>query len=81
MDDIIKFALEKLFSGSPEALLMIAIAIVGGLLWERNRLVKLLEKKDDKIDQIIDDYHKGNITLADALTSLKLVLFEIKSKL
>lgn len=81
MEKIIQFGLERLFSGGPEALLMIAVAIIGFLIWERNRLVKLIEKKDNKIDQIIDDYHKGNITLADALTSLKFVLFEIKAKL
>jgi hypothetical protein len=51
-------------------------------LWlERRRLLHELEKKDDKIDRIIDDYSKGNVTLGEALNSLKLVLYEIKGKL
>ena len=42
---------------------------------------KIIEKKDEKLEKIVDDYYKGNITLSDALTSLKIVLYEIKAKL
>lgn len=81
MDNTIQFLLTKIFSGGPESILAISIAINAGLLYERHRLVKRLEMKDEKLDQIIDDYHKGNITIADAFTSVKLVLFEIKARL
>lgn len=81
LEALVNFLLTKLFSGGPESLLAVAIAIIFWLVFDRQQLQKRLEKKDEKIDQIIDDYHKGNITLADALTSLKIVLFEIRAKL
>lgn len=77
----IQFLLNKLFAGGIESILVIALVIIAGLLYERHRLVKLLNKKDEKLDQIIDDYHKGNITIADAFNSVRLVLYEIKAKL
>lgn len=43
--------------------------------------MKLLEQKDAKIELIINDYHKGNISLVEALNSLKMVMVEIKSRL
>lgn len=55
--------------------------IIWHLLVERNKLVEDNKKKDEKIDKIIDDYYKGNLTLTEALNSLKLVLYEIKGKL
>jgi hypothetical protein len=48
---------------------------------ENKRLKEDGKKKDEKIDKIIDDYYKGNLTLTEALNSLKLVLFEIKGKI
>jgi len=55
--------------------------IIWHLLEERKKLLKEIEKKDKRIDGIIDDYHKGNLTLTEALNSLKLVLYEIKGRL
>lgn len=60
------------------ALLMLAVIM---LLMERKRLIEALQKKDDRIDKILSDYHAGNITLTQALESLKGVLNEIKAKL
>jgi hypothetical protein len=72
---------DKVISGGPEAIIALLLLALLGLLWERKRLLEQLSKKDEKIDKIIDDYHAGNITLADALNSLKNVLFEIKGKI
>jgi hypothetical protein len=55
--------------------------IIWHLLQERKKLIAENEKKDERIDKIIDDYHKGNLTLTEALNSLKLVLWEIKGSL
>lgn len=59
--------------------------IMGVIIWhlleERKKLIADNQKKDERIDKIIDDYHKGNLTLTEALNSLKLVLFEIKGRL
>ena len=55
--------------------------IIWHLLTERKKLVEENKKKDEKIDKIIEDYYKGNLTLTEALNSLKLVLYEIKARI
>ncbi len=55
--------------------------IIWHLLQERKKLVADSEKKDERLEKIIDDYHKGNLTLTEAFHSLRLVLVEIKSKI
>jgi hypothetical protein len=81
MDTLIEKLLGAAIAGGPTG--VIALLIVGlVVLWfERKRLLKEVEKKDNKIEKIIEDYTKGNLTLSEALNSLKFVLFEIKSKL
>lgn len=81
MEDAIADLISKVVAGGPEGIIAILLLIVIGLIWERKRLLDQLKTKEEKIDKIIDDYHNGNITLADALNSLKNVLFEIKGKI
>ena len=83
MDGVIGSILSILTSGKSgaEILPVIMGLIIWHLLVERKRLVEEIQKKDDKIDKIIDDYYKGNLTLTEALNSLKLVLWEIRGKL
>ena len=64
-----------------EVLPVIMGLIIWHLLDERKKLIAENQKKDERIDKIIDDYHKGNLTLTEALNSLKLVLYEIKGKI
>ena len=71
----------SLMSGGPKGIIMILVGIIGYLLWHQKRLVADIAKKDDRINSIIDDYNKGNMTISDALNQLKLVLVEIRVKL
>lgn len=70
----------SLVSGGPHAIVIILTFAVFGLLYERSHLTKTIAEKDKKMDKIIDDYYKGNLSLAEALNSLKSVLYEIKAK-
>jgi len=81
VDGIISSLLGLLLSGSPHAISAILILFIVLLLFDRRRLIDEIAKKEEKIDHIIDDYYKGNVTLADALNSLKSVLSEIRSKI
>lgn len=81
MENFIGQLLAAAMSGGPQAIIAILMVVIIILFLERRRLVKDIERKDQKIEKIIDEYYKGNITLAQALNSLKVVLFEIKSKL
>lgn len=80
MDSLIQPLITILSHGGPEvvAVLILAIAL---LLMDRKRLQTDLYKKEERIDKIVDDYHKGNITLAEALNSLKYVLVEVRSRI
>ena len=81
MDSIVEKLLTAMIEGGPPAVIAVLLLVIVGLIFERKRLLAELIKKDEKIDKIIDDYYKGNMTLSDALNSLKMVLYEIKSKL
>lgn len=80
MDAITEKLLSALFEGGPSAIIAILVIGIVFLFYERRRLLGEVTKKDAKIDKIIDDYYRGNLSLSDALTSLKIVLYEIKSK-
>ncbi len=83
MDGVVGSILNLLTNGKTgvEALPIIMGLIIWHLLDERKKLIAENQKKDERIDKIIDDYHKGNLTLTEALNSLKIVLYEIKSRI
>lgn len=81
MDSVIENLLLALLAGGPTAIIAVLVMAIIMLVMERRRLLKKLDKNEEKIDKIIDDYYKGNMTLSEALNSLKLVLYEIKGKL
>jgi hypothetical protein len=83
VDGVVGSILNLLTNGKTgvEALPIIMGLIIWHLLDERKKLIAENQKKDERIDKIIDDYHKGNLTLTEALNSLKIVLYEIKSRI
>lgn len=81
MGDIFTKIIEMIAKGEAGALTALLLAMIAALSWYCFRLMKQLEAKDEKIYKIIDDYSKNNITITEALNSLKLVLIEIKAKL
>jgi hypothetical protein len=79
-----------LSSGSISAVVGILIFIIIGLIWERIRLVKKLDKVTEKVIQakmdeiesirkIVDLYHQGNLNLVQTLAEIKGVLTHIQS--
>lgn len=81
MDKIVEQLVLSLFAGGPGAIIAILVIAVAALIYDRKRLLAEVTKKDEKLDRIIDDYYRGNMTLSEALNSLKLVLHEIKGKI
>ncbi|RYF46800.1 MAG: hypothetical protein EOO38_13410 [Cytophagaceae bacterium] len=81
MESIFEKLIGALLGGGPQALIAILMLIIVVLIMDRRRLVKEVERKDEKIEKIVDDYYKGNLTLSEALNSLKMVLYEIKGRL
>lgn len=81
MEGILQALLTALLAGGPGAIIAILVGIIVFLLWDRKKLVETIDKKEEKIEKIIDDYYKGNLTLTEALNGLKMVLMEIKGQL
>jgi hypothetical protein len=80
MDTTISTLLAPLLAGGPAVVAAMALIILA-LLWERRRLMNEIKEKEGKLDKIVEDYHRGNLTIAEAMNSLKYVLAEIKGKL
>lgn len=81
MESIVEKLLGAALGGGPQAVIAILMLIITLLIFDRRRLVKEVQRKDEKIERIVDDYYKGNLTLTEALNSLKMVLYEIKGRL
>jgi hypothetical protein len=81
IDGIVEKLVTLIANGGNQGIISMLLVVIALLLFDRHRLNKEIGKKDDKLESIIDDYYKGNLTLAEALNSLKFVLFEIKTKL
>lgn len=81
MESIVQSLISTLVSGGPQAIIAIMVLILGALLWDRKRMITEMHRKDSKIEKLIDDYYRGNMTLTDSLNSLKLLLYEVKGRL
>lgn len=79
--EFLRTILTILADGGTGAIICILFLIVIFLFWERHRLQKALDHKDVKMEKIISDYYRGNITLTEALNELRIILAEIKGKL
>lgn len=87
--DIILQLISALVTGNGIiAAIIVLLLVIAFILQDRKRLLstiqqkeELIEQKNAKIEKIVDDYYKGNITITEALNGLKLVLVEIKGKL
>lgn len=73
--------LGNIVNGGPHAIILILMLIITALLWYIKRLQTEVDRKDTKIEKIVNDYYEGNLTLAGALDSLKTVLYEIKARM
>jgi hypothetical protein len=81
IDNIVTSLIGVLVGGGPNAIIAILVLIIALLLMERRRLLHEITRKDDKVEKIVDDYYRGNLTLTEALNSLKTVLYEVRSRL
>lgn len=81
MENIIEKLIGALLGGGPQAIIAILLLMITLLILDRRRILKEVERKDEKIEKIVDDYYSGNKTLTESLTSLRMVLLEIKSRI
>lgn len=69
-----------LSQGGPAAIITLLIMTVAYLHRDNVKLKSILAEKDKRTEAIVDKYYSGNLSLADALNSLKATLFELKSR-
>lgn len=65
-------------TGGPAGIIAFLVVVVIILLREISRLHAEISRKDDKYGEVIEDYYKGSLSLAEALNSFKALLLEIK---
>jgi hypothetical protein len=80
VESIIGNLITILLQGGPEVVAVLLLFIML-LLFDRKRLISEVEKKDSRLDKIVDDYHSGNLTLSEAMNSLRMMLFELKARI
>jgi hypothetical protein len=70
-----------LAAGGPPAVICVLVLVILALWLDRRRLIADLEKKEGRIDKIVDDFYRGNLTLSEALNSLRNTLNELRNRL
>jgi hypothetical protein len=80
-DATVQNLIVTLLAGGPPGVMALLMLVVAGLLWDRRRVFSDNEKKDQKLDVMIENYHKNSISVGEALNSIKIVLAEISTKL
>jgi hypothetical protein len=81
MDGIFAKLIDAIQHGGMAGVVSILLGFIILLIYDRHRLESEIVKKDEKIEKIVENYYQGNITITEALHSLRLVLTEIKGKL
>jgi hypothetical protein len=92
MDDIIKVLVSLVSGGGTTAVVGLLIVMIGWLVYDRIQILKDLSKslqqtldakEDEKkiILEIVEKYHTGNMTMAQAINEIKLVLVAIQSRI
>jgi hypothetical protein len=73
--------ISAIISGGPGAIMAMLVGAIVFLIWDRIKLLGKIDQKEEKIEKIIDEYYKGNLSITEALNGLRIVLAEIKGKL
>ena len=81
MDDFLLKTFDMVMTHGQYSLPAVFLLIIMYLYKANNDLKKQLDRKDNKIFKLIDDYKNGTITTTQALSEIKNVLVEIKIKL
>ena len=81
MEEMISNLVTTAISGGPASLSAFLFIALFAVVYDRNRLLKELSKREEKVEQIVEAYHQGNLTLSEALNNLKIVLIELKAKI
>jgi hypothetical protein len=76
MDNILSIIIGQILHGGPQIIALLVL-IIGCFYYDRRRLTKEI----DRLNKIVDEYYSGNITLSESLNAIRLVLYEIKTKL
>lgn len=83
--ELLNSLLELIATGTSGAIIALLLCAVGYLVWERQKMLTLIEQYkisldenhrhySDSIERILDRYHNGNIELVQALNEIKIVL-------
>lgn len=81
MEPVFQELFKAILEGGPGAVTAVLLVVVAFLLLEVRRLRGEVQKKDERLDKIADDFYQSSMTLAEALNSLKVLLHEMKAKL
>lgn len=92
MEGIVKSLIPMITDGGPAAVIAVLLLCVGLLIWDRIQLLKRLaeslqqtmdakEAEKQVILEIIEKYHKGNLTMVQAINEIKVVLAAIQGRL
>lgn len=81
VESLLSSLVAAVLAGGPPAVIAILVLVIIGLCWDRKRLTDTIKYREEKFDKILQDYHNGQITITEAITSLRLILTEIKANL
>jgi hypothetical protein len=81
MEALFSKMLDAILSGGSTGIIALLVMVVVAESWIIKNLLGELNKRDNRVFQIITDYHDGQLKLSQSLESLKNVLLQLRDKL
>lgn len=79
--EILTKLVSAVLDGGSQSVISILLLVIGFLVYDRMNLNKNIQVQNGKFEKVINDYYDIMLKINDTMSSLKLVLQEIKSKL
>ncbi len=84
MDKIAFLFLDGIAHGGPSAIILLLVAVISFLVWDRLSLIKSLKENTalyrEDINKVVDKYQEGHINVIQAMNEIKLILVKIEAK-
>lgn len=84
MDKVFILFAESISAGGPAAVILVLIAVISLLVWDRLSLVKSMKENSTMyradINRVVDKYQEGQINVIQALNDIKLILVKVEAK-
>lgn len=85
MEKALLTLLDQVIAGGPGAIIALLLAFSGFLVWDRLKLIKAMKNNSteykESLKQVVENYHRGQISMIEAFSEIRIILAKIEGRL